>query len=75
MEDCITNNRCIIILVMLRKSKKHMVFCNVYAASVETERRQLWDFILSSMQSLTAPWCVRGDFNLVLGPSKSVSGL
>ena len=55
---------------MLNKIKKDIVFCNVYVASVESERRELWDFILSSQQSFSAPWVVGGDFNTVLDSSE-----
>ncbi|KAK3220515.1 hypothetical protein Dsin_014485 [Dipteronia sinensis] len=71
-ESCISNKNCLIISGTLNKFKKDIVFCNVYAASVESERRELWDFILASQQSLTAPWCVGGDFNTVLDPSERV---
>ncbi|KAK3210476.1 hypothetical protein Dsin_015182 [Dipteronia sinensis] len=68
-EDCITNRRCIIVAGVLTKINQHIVFCNVYAASVEAEMREMWGFILSSMQSLSAPWCLGGDFNTILDQS------
>ena len=70
VEDCITNRNCLIISGILQRSQKRLVLCNVYAASVEHERREVWDFILGAMRTLTAPWCVGGDFNSVLDPSE-----
>ena len=37
--SCITNNRCIILEGELQNPKRSMVFCNVYAANVEQERK------------------------------------
>ncbi|KAK2637740.1 hypothetical protein Ddye_025535 [Dipteronia dyeriana] len=53
----------------VRKVKKDIVFCNVYAASADSERR---DFILTLLQTFTASWCVGGDFNTVLDPSERI---
>ncbi|KAK3206923.1 hypothetical protein Dsin_020969 [Dipteronia sinensis] len=41
-------------------------------ASVESERNELWEFLLIAQQTFTAPWCVGGDFNTVLEPSERV---
>ncbi|KAK2648320.1 hypothetical protein Ddye_015809 [Dipteronia dyeriana] len=43
--------------------------------SLETKRRELWDFILGSMQTLMAPWLVGGDFNTVLDPAERVGAV
>lgn len=64
--DCITNSRCIIITGELIDKKEMMVFFNVYAANVECERLELWDFILQAQVSLPFHWCIGGDFNTVL---------
>ena len=55
VEDCITNKMCIIVSGILSSCKKRIVFYNVYAPSVENERKELLEFILGAMQTLTAP--------------------
>jgi exonuclease III len=39
--DCISNESCIIISVVLTKLGKEVIFCNVYAASQESSRVEL----------------------------------
>ena len=70
VSDCITKKRCIIIAGELITKKEVVVFCNVYAANVETERKGLWDFILQAQTALPFPWCIGGDFNTVLAASE-----
>lgn len=70
VEDCIMNNRCIIVAGVLLKLNKCIVLCNVHASSLENERKDLWEFILLSMNSLCDPRCVGGDFNSVLVPAE-----
>ncbi|KAK2635501.1 hypothetical protein Ddye_030293 [Dipteronia dyeriana] len=60
---------------MLSKSKKYVVFCNVYAANVENDRIELWKFILNAQVSLPGSWMIRGDFNIVLFPSEMRGGI
>ncbi|KAK2651538.1 hypothetical protein Ddye_011394 [Dipteronia dyeriana] len=63
---------CIIIVGFLLKVNKEVVICNVYAPSIEFDKRDPWKFILYNIQSLKAHWCVGGDFNTVLEPSERV---
>ncbi|KAK3222042.1 hypothetical protein Dsin_009067 [Dipteronia sinensis] len=58
-----------------RGQNMEVVFCNIYAASVERERRELWGFLLSSQSSFLMPWCIGGDFNTVLHPSERKGGI
>ncbi|KAK2654465.1 hypothetical protein Ddye_014321 [Dipteronia dyeriana] len=58
IESCITNKRCIILAGVLIKLNKSVVFCNIYASSLEREKKELWEFILVSQQSLRNPWCM-----------------
>ncbi|KAK3228826.1 hypothetical protein Dsin_000707 [Dipteronia sinensis] len=51
-----------------------VVFCNVYAPNMESERKGLWDFIENITHSFSMPWCLGGDFNTVLDPSESKGG-
>ncbi|KAK3185016.1 hypothetical protein Dsin_032302 [Dipteronia sinensis] len=51
---------------VLVKQSKEVVFCNVYTPNVESERVELWDFILRAQASFPMPWCIEGDFNTVL---------
>ncbi|KAK3231506.1 hypothetical protein Dsin_003387 [Dipteronia sinensis] len=50
--------------------KKKVVFCNIYEANVETERREQWAYICSVQFLFPLPWCLGGDFNTVLDPSE-----
>ncbi|KAK2654131.1 hypothetical protein Ddye_013987 [Dipteronia dyeriana] len=52
--------------------KKEIGFCNVYAASVESERKMLWNDITKTVNSFQVPWVVGGDFNVVLEASERV---
>ncbi|KAK2650230.1 hypothetical protein Ddye_017719 [Dipteronia dyeriana] len=72
VESYISNKKCIILVGILLKVNKKIVICNVYAPSIESDRRDLWNFILFNMQSFKAPWCVGGYFNTVLEPSERV---
>ncbi|KAK3199346.1 hypothetical protein Dsin_022761 [Dipteronia sinensis] len=56
VDACISNKSCIILASSLNKIKKDIVFCNVYAVSLESDRRDLWDFIMQSQQTFLAPW-------------------
>ncbi|KAK3200553.1 hypothetical protein Dsin_023968 [Dipteronia sinensis] len=51
---------------------EEVVFCNVYAPFVESEREELWQFLLVAQQTFTASWCVRGDFNTVMDSAERV---
>ena len=39
VKDCISNQRCIILVGVLLRINKEVVFCNVYTANVENERK------------------------------------
>ncbi|KAK3199960.1 hypothetical protein Dsin_023375 [Dipteronia sinensis] len=68
VNSCISSNRTIILEGELTRIKKKMVFCNIYAANVENERKELWDLIIQEHNSFLSPWCICGDFNTVLEP-------
>ncbi|KAK3199675.1 hypothetical protein Dsin_023090 [Dipteronia sinensis] len=74
-QACISNDRCIIVSGMLLRLKKYVVFCNVYAANKEPERKDLWSFILNAQDSFPVPWVVGGDFNTVLEPCERKGGM
>ncbi|KAK2640393.1 hypothetical protein Ddye_028188 [Dipteronia dyeriana] len=74
VKACVSNSRCIIVARELLRIMKEVVFCNVYAANVENERKELWDFILNPQASFPDPWCMGGDFNTVLDPSERKGG-
>ncbi|KAK2652355.1 hypothetical protein Ddye_012211 [Dipteronia dyeriana] len=48
-----------------------VAFCNMYAPSMEKYRKELWDFILNAIKEFPIPWCIVGDFNILLDPSES----
>ncbi|KAK3175726.1 hypothetical protein Dsin_032613 [Dipteronia sinensis] len=69
---CILNRRCIILGGVLMAIKKEVVFCNVYGACIENERKDMWNFIISSTIAVPIPWVLGGDFNSVLEPSERI---
>ncbi|KAK3229325.1 hypothetical protein Dsin_001206 [Dipteronia sinensis] len=64
--DCILNRWCIVLVGKLLKQDKQVAFCNVYAPTIESERKELWGFLLNLQLSFTVPWVMGGDFNTVL---------
>ncbi|KAK3217753.1 hypothetical protein Dsin_011723 [Dipteronia sinensis] len=72
VKACVSNKRCISLLGEILKFNKDVVFCNVYAPSVERERRELWEYLLDAQKSFPVPWCIGGDFNTVLDPAKRI---
>lgn len=70
VKACINNQRCISVAGELVQTKNLVVFCNMYAANVEREHLDLWDFILQSQLLFPFSWCIRGDFNIVFNSSK-----
>jgi exonuclease III len=45
VKACISNDRCIILVGLIIKLRREVVFCNVYAANNENERVELWNYI------------------------------
>ncbi|KAK3199060.1 hypothetical protein Dsin_022475 [Dipteronia sinensis] len=74
VKSCISNERCIIVAGVIISTKKEMVFCTLYAANIESERIDLWNFILNAQGSLPGPWVIGGDFNTVLVQSERMGG-
>ncbi|KAK3221173.1 hypothetical protein Dsin_015143 [Dipteronia sinensis] len=52
---CIKSDRCIALAGELVKQRKMMVFCNVYAANVESDRKILWEFIIQAQVHVSLP--------------------
>ncbi|KAK3189742.1 hypothetical protein Dsin_029303 [Dipteronia sinensis] len=75
IKDCISSKWCIILVGLLKKLDKKVVFCNVYAPNLESERRELWGYIISAQQSFPMSGCIKGDFNTVLYPSERKGGV
>ncbi|KAK3231062.1 hypothetical protein Dsin_002943 [Dipteronia sinensis] len=44
VSDCVTNSRCIFLIREVIAVKTIIGFCNVYAATVESESKILWDY-------------------------------
>ncbi|KAK3227949.1 hypothetical protein Dsin_007811 [Dipteronia sinensis] len=70
VKSCISSKRCIILEGELLGKKKELIICNIYAANVEVDRKELWDYILNVQSTFSLPWCLGGDFNMVLDPSE-----
>ncbi|KAK3229101.1 hypothetical protein Dsin_000982 [Dipteronia sinensis] len=62
----ISNKWCLVLAGVLNKLDKEVVFCNVYTSNLESERRELWGFLINIQQSFTIPWVIGGDFNTFL---------
>ncbi|KAK3225982.1 hypothetical protein Dsin_005844 [Dipteronia sinensis] len=74
VKACIPNQRCIILAGELLKIRMDVAFCNVYVANVESERKELWEFISTSQNAFLMRWCIGGNFNTVLDPSERRGG-
>ncbi|KAK3199477.1 hypothetical protein Dsin_022892 [Dipteronia sinensis] len=75
VNECISNERCIIVDGLLTKVKKEVIFCNVYVLNEEKGRVELWQYILKAQTTLLGPWVIGGDFNTVLDQSERNGGL
>ncbi|KAK2662620.1 hypothetical protein Ddye_001194 [Dipteronia dyeriana] len=73
--DCIINDHCIIVASFLSQFKNEVIFCNVYAANQEDDRKALWLYILNGQSSLPRIWVIGGGFNMVLEHNKRLGGL
>ncbi|XP_059302254.1 uncharacterized protein LOC132054225 [Lycium ferocissimum] len=54
---------------------KSLVTTLVYAKCNEVERLQLWDSIYSVANSMSLPWMIGGDFNVVLNDEEKIGGI
>ncbi|KAK2660473.1 hypothetical protein Ddye_007006 [Dipteronia dyeriana] len=50
-------------------------FCNVNGAITKSDRKVLWDVITNTMNSISVPWVVGGDFNAVFDTSERIYAL
>lgn len=55
MNVCIPSKRCIFLVGELISLKKDMIWCYVYAANVESERRVFWYYLLDRQSSFSLP--------------------
>lgn len=70
VKACVPSKRSIILIGELVGINKEIAFCNVYAANVESERQEMWKYLVDAQNCLPIPWCFGGDFNTVLDPSE-----
>ncbi|KAK3221691.1 hypothetical protein Dsin_008716 [Dipteronia sinensis] len=70
VKACINSKRCIIMVGELIGVKQEMGSCNIYAANVERERKELWDYVIDAQKIFPLPWVIGGDFNSVLDPKR-----
>ncbi|KAK0607568.1 hypothetical protein LWI29_016836 [Acer saccharum] len=70
VKSCITTSRSIILIGALVGVQQEVTFCNVYAANIEGERKELWKYVVEVQNSFPIPWCIGGDFNTVLSPDE-----
>ncbi|KAI9173950.1 hypothetical protein LWI28_009251 [Acer negundo] len=59
----------------LQNPEQSMVFCNVYVANVENERKELWEFIVNIQAQSLILWVIGRDFNTILDPLKRRGGV
>ncbi|XP_075086347.1 uncharacterized protein LOC142169050 [Nicotiana tabacum] len=46
----------------------------VYAKCTENERRELWSSLEEIHTHINGPWCIGGDFNVILDPEENKGG-
>ncbi|XP_060210412.1 uncharacterized protein LOC132637319 [Lycium barbarum] len=46
----------------------------VYAKCTALERQELWDDLTDISNQIQSGWCIGGDFNVILEPSKNIGG-
>lgn len=49
----------------------NLVITCEYAALESCKRRDLWSYVLDISDSISVPWCVGGDFNVISSPSEA----
>ncbi|XP_060182548.1 uncharacterized protein LOC132612262 [Lycium barbarum] len=47
----------------------------VYAKCTSTERKDLWDSLATVSANIDAPWCIGGDFNVIMDSNEKMGGL
>ncbi|XP_075086341.1 uncharacterized protein LOC142169044 [Nicotiana tabacum] len=47
----------------------------VYAKCTPVEREDLWESIGNIHNQIKGPWCMKGDFNVIMDPDEKLSGL
>lgn len=78
--DCIditvllTNDNYINCLVLDRTDNQHWQLTTIYAPPTPVGRIVFWDAIKTIGQSFIGPWCVIGDFNMVLDANDKQGG-
>ncbi|XP_060212194.1 uncharacterized protein LOC132639792 [Lycium barbarum] len=46
----------------------------VYAKCCSNDRRELWDSLIDLASSINGPWCVGGDFNVIMNSEEKIGG-
>ncbi|XP_019258738.1 PREDICTED: uncharacterized protein LOC109236955 [Nicotiana attenuata] len=46
----------------------------VYAKCTTSEKRDLWDSIHNMNNTIDGPWCIGGDFNIIMDPTEKLGG-
>ncbi|XP_021995414.1 uncharacterized protein LOC110892565 [Helianthus annuus] len=64
----VTNQNFILVKGKVTGEEDDMVVVNVYAPTIQSNRRQLWDELLELKQSIHGRWILLGDFNEVRYP-------
>ncbi|XP_075109154.1 uncharacterized protein LOC142180948 [Nicotiana tabacum] len=46
----------------------------VYAKCTAVERKELWERLVEDSLIIDGPWCIRGDFNVIIDPEEKLGG-
>ncbi|XP_059295379.1 uncharacterized protein LOC132048699 [Lycium ferocissimum] len=55
-------------------SGKHLFITTIYAKCTAAERKDLWISLENVYLQVDGPWCLGGDFNVILNPSEKLGG-
>ncbi|KAL0291807.1 UNVERIFIED_CONTAM: hypothetical protein Sradi_7012900 [Sesamum radiatum] len=67
-----TKEQCIHCCLLEKRSSTKCLTTVVYGDCESTRRRLLWAYLLSLSEGITdAPWCILGDFNVIIDVSES----
>ncbi|XP_059284804.1 uncharacterized protein LOC132038098 [Lycium ferocissimum] len=65
----------ITVKLFFQELHKNMVVTMVYAKCDEVERVNLWDCLCNLSATMSMPWLIGGDFNVILNEEEKIGGL
>ncbi|XP_060200562.1 uncharacterized protein LOC132628815 [Lycium barbarum] len=74
--DLISENDQHVIINMKKAYDNQDIFISaIYAKCTAAERRDLWDSLEEDSLKVDGPWCIEGDFNVILDPTEKYGAL